>query len=57
MKNDLQSKAYLRMLKIRGFEQAVRQLVTEGEVPGAVHSGIGQEAAIVGACMALNRDD
>ncbi|EQA99776.1 hypothetical protein L288_19010 [Sphingobium quisquiliarum P25] len=57
MKNDLQSEAYLRMLKIRGFEQAVTRLVTEGEVPGAVHTSIGQEAAIVGACMALKRDD
>jgi len=57
LKNDIQSEAYLRMLKIRGFEQAVKQLVTEGEVPGAVHSSIGQEAAIVGACMALADDD
>ena len=57
MKNDIQSEAYLRMLKIRAFEQAVKQLVTEGEVPGAVHSSIGQEAAIVGACMALADDD
>jgi len=57
VKNDLQSEAYLRMLKIRGFEQAVTRLVTEGEVPGAVHTSIGQEAAIVGACMALNIDD
>jgi pyruvate dehydrogenase E1 component alpha subunit len=57
LKNDIQSEAYLRMLKIRGFEQAVKQLVTEGEVPGAVHSSIGQEAAIVGACMALGDDD
>lgn len=55
--NDLGSEAYFRMLKIRGFEQAVTQLVTEGEVPGAVHTSIGQEAAIVGACMALDRDD
>jgi pyruvate dehydrogenase E1 component alpha subunit len=53
LKNDIRSEAYFRMLKIRGFEQAVKQLVTEGEVPGAVHSSIGQEAAIVGACMAL----
>ena len=57
MKNDIESEAYLRMLKIRRFEQAVQQLVTEGEVPGAVHSSIGQEAAIVGACMALADDD
>lgn len=57
MKNDIQSEAYFRMLKIRRFEQAVKQLVTEGEVPGAVHSSIGQEAAIVGACMALSDAD
>ncbi|MBA4089487.1 MAG: pyruvate dehydrogenase (acetyl-transferring) E1 component subunit alpha [Sphingobium sp.] len=57
MQNDVQSEAYLRMLKIRGFEQAVTRLVTEGEVPGAVHTSIGQEAAIVGACMALKLND
>ena len=57
MKNDIASEAYLRMLKIRGFEQAVTRLITEGEVAGAAHSSIGQEAAIVGACMALNTDD
>jgi len=57
VKNDIDSEAYLRMLKIRGFEQAVSKLITEGEVAGAAHSSIGQEAAIVGACMALNLDD
>jgi len=57
VKNDIDSEAYLRMLKIRGFEQAVSKLITEGEVAGAAHSSIGQEAAIVGACMALNIDD
>lgn len=57
MKNDIDSEAYLRMLKIRGFEQAITKLITEGEVAGAAHSSIGQEAAIVGACMALNIDD
>ncbi len=57
MKNDMDSEAYLRMLKIRGFEQAVSKLITAGEVAGAAHSSIGQEAAIVGACMALNIDD
>ncbi len=57
MKNDLESEAYLRMLKIRGFEDAVTKLITAGEVAGACHSSVGQEAAIVGACMALNIDD
>jgi len=54
---ELDREAYLRMLKIRHFEQAVSALITEGEVAGACHSSIGQEAAIVGACMALRRDD
>ena len=57
MKNDIDGEAYLRMCKIRGFEEAVTQLITEGEVAGACHSSVGQEAAIVGACMALRNDD
>jgi len=55
--NDLELEAYLRMHKIRFFEQAVTALITEGAVAGACHSSVGQEAAIVGACMALRRDD
>ncbi len=57
MKNDIDSEAYLRMLKIRGFEETITRLINEGEVAGACHSSIGQEAAIVGACMALKIDD
>ena len=57
LRNDIDREAYLRMCKIRGFEEAVTALITEGEVPGACHSSVGQEAAIVGACMALRNDD
>ena len=57
MINAIESEGYRRMLRIRGFEQAVTRLINEGEVPGACHSSIGQEAAIVGACMALRTDD
>jgi len=57
MNNDIDSEAYLRMTRIRGFEEAVTRLITEGEVAGAAHSSVGQEAAIVGACMALRKDD
>src|SRR5258705_13553047 len=46
-----------RKLRIRGFEKAVEKLIAEGEIPGAAHSSIGQEAAIVGACVALRDDD
>jgi len=57
LKNAIDGEAYRRMLNIRSFEQAVTRLIKEGEVAGACHSSIGQEAAIVGACMALRDDD
>jgi len=46
-----------RMLRIRRFEEAVARAVRAGEIPGACHSSAGQEAAIVGACMALAPGD
>lgn len=45
-----------RMLRIRLFEErAAREKAAN--IPGALHNSIGQEAAIVGACMALRQDD
>jgi pyruvate dehydrogenase E1 component alpha subunit len=52
-----QREAYRRMLRIRRFEEAGTRLFKAGEIPGAYHSSIGQEATIVGACMALRSDD
>src|ERR1700721_3162682 len=49
--------AYRRMLRIRKFEEAGTRLFTAGQIPGAYHASIGQEATIVGACMALRVDD
>lgn len=49
--------AYRRMLRIRKFEEEGRKLFEQGRIPGAYHSSIGQEATIVGACMALRDDD
>lgn len=46
-----------RMLRIRRFDEATVNLVARGEMPGAVHTTIGQEAEVVGACMALNDTD
>jgi TPP-dependent pyruvate/acetoin dehydrogenase alpha subunit len=46
-----------RMLRIRKFEEEGTRLFKGGEIPGAYHSSIGQEATIVGACMALRQDD
>jgi len=42
---------YRRMQRIRFFEEAAKTLPVEG------HLSIGQEGAIVGACMALRDDD
>jgi len=45
------------MLRIRRFEEEGTRLFKEGQIPGAYHGSIGQEAAIVGACLALKDDD
>ncbi len=46
-----------RMLRIRRFEERVIQMVERGEIVGAAHSYIGEEAVAVGACLALRDDD
>ena len=46
-----------RMLRIRFFEERVVQMVERGEIVGAAHSYIGEEAVAVGACLALRDDD
>ncbi|MGH3504609.1 MAG: thiamine pyrophosphate-dependent dehydrogenase E1 component subunit alpha [Nocardioidaceae bacterium] len=48
---------YRRILRIRYFDEAALDLVNKGAIPGAAHMTIGQEAEVVGACMALRRDD
>lgn len=52
-----QRETYRRMLRIRKFEEEGSRLYTAGVIPGAYHASIGEEAAIVGACMALRDDD
>lgn len=46
-----------RMVAIRRFEESVKQLYGAGEIIGAIHLYIGQEAVAVGACEALRDDD
>jgi acetoin:2,6-dichlorophenolindophenol oxidoreductase subunit alpha len=48
---------YRRMVRIREFELAAIDLFKRGQVKGAVHPYIGQEASGVGICMALRNDD
>ena len=46
-----------RMLRIRRFDERASKMVKRGQIPGTVHTSIGQEAQVVGACMALGDDD
>ncbi len=46
-----------RMLRIRLFDERASKMVKRGKIPGTVHTSIGQEAQVVGACMALRADD
>ena len=55
--HDLFFDMYRRMIRIREFELAAIDLFKRGQVKGAVHPYIGQEASGVGVCMALRADD
>lgn len=46
-----------RMTRIRYFDERASKMVKRGQIPGTVHTSIGQEAQVVGACMALNDGD
>jgi len=54
---DLQIKLLKTMIRIRAFEERVRDLFAAGRLPGFVHLSIGQEAVAAGACCALRSDD
>jgi acetoin:2,6-dichlorophenolindophenol oxidoreductase subunit alpha len=54
---DLQVEMYRRMLRIRYFEEAATKLKGDGVIPGSIHTSIGQEGEIVGACTAVRTDD
>ena len=46
-----------RMLRIRHFDDRASKMLKRGYIPGALHTSIGQEAQVVGACMALGDSD
>lgn len=46
-----------RMLRIRRFDECASALMMDSRIPGGLHNSIGQEAEIVGACMAVRDDD
>lgn len=45
------------MVRIRTFEERVRDLFADNELPGFVHLCIGQEAVAAGSCAAISDDD
>lgn len=55
--NDTLLEMQRRMLRIRYFDERASKMVKRGEIPGTVHTSIGQEAQVVGACMALGEGD
>ena len=46
-----------RMMLIRRFDENVMEMVQRGEMVGAAHTYIGEEAVAVGACAALRGED
>jgi len=48
---------YAGMLRVRMFEERVRELFANGRIPGFLHTSVGQEAIAVGVCSALRGDD
>jgi pyruvate dehydrogenase E1 component alpha subunit len=54
---DTSAEMYRRMFRSRSFEMAAIEKMKSGEIPGALHTSVGQEASIVGSCMALREDD
>jgi pyruvate dehydrogenase E1 component alpha subunit len=48
---------YVKMQRVRLFEEKADQLFIKGKLPGSIHTSIGQEAAAVGVWAALRKDD
>ncbi len=48
---------YEVMFRIRTFEEEVKKQFEDGNIPGFVHLGSGQEAVSAGACAVIKHDD
>ena len=57
LQNDTLLEMQRRMIRIRLFDERASKMVKRGFIPGTVHTSIGQEAQVVGACMALKKGD
>src|SRR5690349_18217499 len=49
--------AYRQMAVIRRMEERISALYRDGQIPGFVHTSVGQEACAVGALFHARRDD
>jgi len=52
-----QLQMFRTMVTIRRFEETIRDLFFQGEIPGFVHVSIGEEAVPTGICAALDTGD
>lgn len=57
MDSKMKLKMYKDMLRIRHFEEKVKELDMKGRLPGFFHLYVGEEAVAVGACTAINKED
>lgn len=57
MDKSLALNLYETMFRIRTFEEEVKRQFEDGNIPGFIHLGSGQEAVSAGACAAINHDD
>lgn len=57
MTKDLPLSLFRHMVRIRQFEERIRNLASAGKVPGLTHLYSGQEAVAVGVIAALGPDD
>jgi len=55
--NETMLEMHRRMLRIRLFDERAAKMLMRGQIPGTIHTSIGQEAQVVGACMALRPQD
>jgi acetoin:2,6-dichlorophenolindophenol oxidoreductase subunit alpha len=55
--NDILIRLYGTMVKIRFFEEKIIEIFRKGELPGWLHTYIGEEAVATGVCMNLTDKD
>ncbi len=55
--SEIKKKMLRQMLRIRIFEESVRELYRAGRIPGSLHLSTGQEAIPVAFCQHLRRED